>query len=105
MSTAWVPDACTLPTAEQPFRVAEFDQLFARTLQAVRRTAPTSLELELELAIDGRSEVDDLIARETSCCSFFTFTVTSVESGLLLGVTVPAGQIAVLDGFADRLSR
>jgi hypothetical protein len=24
----WAPDACTLPTAERPLRVAEFDDLF-----------------------------------------------------------------------------
>jgi hypothetical protein len=103
MSTAWVPDACTLPTAEQPLRVAEFDRLFARTLRGVRRTALTTLELELDSG--ARPELDELIARETKCCSFFTFTVTPGGSGLRLGVTVPAGQIAVLDGFADRLSR
>jgi len=37
---AWVPvDACTLPTREQPLRLAEFDELFASTLRAV--SAPT----------------------------------------------------------------
>ncbi|ONI78233.1 hypothetical protein BWI15_01770 [Kribbella sp. ALI-6-A] len=103
MSTSWVPDACTLPTAEQPLRVAEFDRLFARTLRSVRRTGPTAIELELGL--DARPELDDLIARETSCCSFFAFTVTSAGSGLRLGVTVPAAQTAVLDAFAERLPR
>ncbi|HET6741695.1 MAG TPA: hypothetical protein VFH76_22285 [Kribbella sp.] len=33
----WVPDACTLPTAERPFRVAEFDQLFAEHLRSTDR--------------------------------------------------------------------
>jgi hypothetical protein len=109
----WVPDACTLPTAEQPLRVAEFDQLFARTLRAVRRTGATTLELDL--ADEARPELDDLIARESSCCSFFTFTVTpglphepprpsaARPNGLLLEITVPPAQTAVLDALADRL--
>ena len=29
-SVGWVPQACTLPTVQQPLRVAEFDGLFAR---------------------------------------------------------------------------
>lgn len=99
----WVPDACTLPTAERPVRVAEFDQLFARTLHAVRRTGAATLELDL--AGDARPELDDLIARETACCSFFTFTVAPSASGLLLGITVPGPQSAVLDALADRLLR
>ena len=36
--TSWVPEACTLPTVEQPVRVAEFDELFA-TLDAMQRRA------------------------------------------------------------------
>jgi hypothetical protein len=103
MSTAWVPDACTLPTAEQPLRVAEFDRLFARTLRSVRRTGPATIELEL--ALDARPELDDLIARETDCCSFFAFSVTPAGSGLRVGVTVPAAQAAVLDAFTERLPR
>ena len=35
---AWVPEACTLPTVEQPVRVAEFDELFA-TLDAMQGRA------------------------------------------------------------------
>jgi hypothetical protein len=34
----WAPvDACTLPTADQPLRVAEWDDLFATSLRAVER--------------------------------------------------------------------
>ncbi|MEV4838269.1 hypothetical protein AB0K05_27425 [Nonomuraea sp. NPDC049486] len=43
LDQAWVPSACTLPTAEQPLRVAEFDALFADAVRAVARpdrTAP-----------------------------------------------------------------
>jgi hypothetical protein len=33
----WTPDACTLPTADRPLRVAEFDELFAFVVRAERR--------------------------------------------------------------------
>ena len=39
---SWAPvDACTLPTAEQPLRVAEWDGLFAESLRAVERPDAT----------------------------------------------------------------
>ncbi|MEV6282629.1 hypothetical protein [Kribbella sp. NPDC051770] len=94
----WVPDACTLPTAEQPLRVAEFDRLFARALRGVRRTGVTTLELDL--AADARAEVEELVARESECCSFFTFRV---EPGVLLVIDVPAERAGVLDALVERL--
>ena len=33
----WTPATCTLPTAEQPLRVAEFDDLFRECVIAVDR--------------------------------------------------------------------
>jgi hypothetical protein len=43
----WTPSACTLPTTEQPLRVAEFDDLFARHVLQVRREDATHLRLTL----------------------------------------------------------
>ncbi|MEU9473975.1 hypothetical protein AB0D78_47270 [Streptomyces avermitilis] len=34
--TTWIPASCTLPTTEQPLRVAEFDALFAERLTGRR---------------------------------------------------------------------
>ena len=41
----WVPEACTLPTVEQPLRLAEFDSLFATGLvdQETRGSARVAL--------------------------------------------------------------
>ncbi|ACZ87769.1 hypothetical protein [Streptosporangium roseum] len=47
-STNWAPAECTLPTAEQPLRVAEFDALFAGALRGHQRLAPTHLRLRLD---------------------------------------------------------
>ncbi|MGR6322226.1 hypothetical protein Q2K19_14510 [Micromonospora soli] len=100
---AWVPDACTLPTAERPLRLAEFDQFFADSVRAVDR--PSAQHLRLRLA--GTAQVEqmarDLTARESSCCTFFTFQLSRPEPGALaLDVRVPAAHVDVLDGVADR---
>ncbi len=42
-----VPAACTLPTAEQPLRLAEFDELYATAVQAVDVIAPTRTRMRL----------------------------------------------------------
>jgi len=92
------PEACTLPTAEVPLRVAEFSDLFASSLRSVSRLSPVSLRLSF--APGSAGEVRDLTARESECCSFFVFAL----SGDVLDVGVPAGHVAVLDGL-ERLAR
>ena len=96
----WAPQACTLPTAEQPLRVAEFDQLFATALRGLDRLAPTTLRLRL----DAKSEATarDLTTRETECCSFFTFTYTTSGNDILLDTTVPTAHADVLDALSTR---
>jgi hypothetical protein len=50
---AWVPEACTLPTVEQPLRLAEFDDLFATALRGQQWLSPTSLRWRLDPAGDA----------------------------------------------------
>lgn len=46
----WVPEACTLPTAQQPLRRAEFDELFASAVDNTERLSPQHLRLTLTRA-------------------------------------------------------
>ncbi|TWF79234.1 hypothetical protein FHX44_115162 [Pseudonocardia hierapolitana] len=102
-SDGWVAvDACTLPTEEQPLRAAEFDAVFATALNRVERPAPERLRLILDGSAVTASAVRDLVARESSCCSFFGFRLTASTDDLVLDVQVPAARIAVLDGLARR---
>ncbi|WBQ04381.1 hypothetical protein [Kribbella sp. CA-293567] len=97
----WVPQACTLPTAEQPLRNAEFDHLFATGLLGLDRLAPTRLQLRLDAATEATAR--DLAARETTCCSFFAFDYAPAADGeLLVEVSVPTAHVAVLDALATR---
>lgn len=98
----WVPQACTLPTAERPLRVAEFDALFAAALGPANRMARDRLRLHVADDPGVAATVADLIARETACCSFFHFDVTSWHGELCIDVQVPQPQVAVLDAVQRR---
>ncbi|WP_433412878.1 hypothetical protein ACQP1V_27020 [Microtetraspora malaysiensis] len=98
----WAPAECTLPTEERPLRVAEFDELFAFALYGLERVGPTHLRLMLDGGAQVEETVRDLTARETSCCSFFSFGLTPGVEGLALDIEVPAVHARVLDGLAAR---
>jgi hypothetical protein len=93
------PDACTLPTADRPLRVAEFGALFAAALRGQRRVSPTVLRWDLDPAAEATAR--DLTRRESECCSFFTFTFTPGPAALRLDVEVPATQTEVLDSLSE----
>jgi hypothetical protein len=101
MTSARVPDACTLPTAEQPIRVAEFDELFTNQVVSATRRSPTQLVLQLRPGC--ADTVRDLTERESQCCSFFTFTVRDEPDAVVLDIVVPAAYQDVLDGMERRL--
>ncbi|WP_067499756.1 hypothetical protein [Actinoplanes sp. TFC3] len=120
----WVPGACTLPSVERPLRVAEFDELLATTLRGQQRLSPTVLSWDLDPSYEAKAR--DLTARESKCCSFFTFAfaasgdasgdanvrasgdandeVSDNTSGraLRLDIEVPAAHTAVLDALQRR---
>ena len=91
-----VPDACTLPTAERPLRLAEFRELFAEAVDDVERVDVTHVRLHLSGPGGLADRVRDLAAREAECCSFFTFTVTAHGEAVILDVEVPAAYADVL---------
>jgi hypothetical protein len=99
---AWVPAACTLPTAERPLRVAEFDELFTTSARGSERTDPTRLRIVLDPTPEVAARAASLVVREVGCCSFFSFAVVAAGGELRLEVTVPDTQVAVLDALQER---
>lgn len=93
-------DACTLPTVERPLRLAEFDDLFRESVVGVAR-AGLSTTLTLRDADGLRERVLDLTRRESSCCSFFGFTVGG-DDLVTLQITVPPAYAHILDALTDR---
>ncbi|MGK5440237.1 hypothetical protein ACSNN7_00150 [Micromonospora sp. URMC 105] len=102
-TAGWVPDACTLPTADRPLRLAEFDRFFSDAVRGVDRLSPQHLRLRLDGAARVEEAARDLTDRESSCCSFFAFHLSRPDPGsLTLDVRVPAAQVDVLDALAAR---
>ncbi|MER7591056.1 hypothetical protein ABTW72_26320 [Micromonospora sp. NPDC127501] len=97
---AWVPESCTLPRGQRPLRLAEFDDLFAAALLAQQRLSPTELRWRLDPTAEATAR--DLIGRESSCCSFFSFALAAGTGTLRLDVQVPAAHVDVLDALALR---
>ena len=95
----WAPGACTLPTAERPLRVAEFDHLFSFVVHAERRD-PQRLELVLRGIVEAPAR--DLARRESECCSFFTFEFDVVDEAVVMRIGVPPEHVAVLDALEAR---
>ncbi len=93
--------ACTMPSAERPLRLAEFDGLFA---DAVRRVEGDGELVQLRMAGPAglRERVRDLTDRESSCCSFFGFGLAGSDDDLVLTVRVPAEHREILAALADR---
>ena len=96
------PDACALPTADRPLRLAEWDELFAAATTGVRRSDPNRATFQLHPDPAVAAQAADLTVRETQCCSFFTFDLMATGGELQLTVTVPTEHVPVLDALAGR---
>ncbi|MEU4219369.1 hypothetical protein [Actinoplanes sp. NPDC026623] len=101
-----VPEACTLPTAERPVRLAEFGDLFATAVHRVDPVDATRARLHLTGAAGLAARVRDLAARETECCSFFTLTTTTAQAtdgeAVVLDIEVPPAHAGVLASLTRR---
>jgi hypothetical protein len=98
----WVPAACTLPTAEQPVRRAEFDDLFADDVLAIHRESPRRLRLELRADPETASRAAALAVKESGCCSFFTFDLAIADGAVSLRIETGPTQEAVLAALGAR---
>lgn len=95
--------ACTLPTAERPLRLAEFDDLFESSLRSLEQTDDTHARLLLAGGSGLAVRTQRLADAESSCCSFFTFTVTTLEEdGVMFDIEVPEAYADVLAGLVAR---
>jgi hypothetical protein len=101
-ANGWVPSACTLPTAERPLRLAEFDHFFRTAVHRATRTERT--HLDLEISPESEASARDLANRETSCCSFFEFAFTPTTHTVVMSIGVPDEHVDVLDALQARVT-
>lgn len=96
-------DACTLPDADRPLRLAEFDELFRSSLRSIDRAGQTRARLLLAGPSGLAGRTQQLADAETACCSFFTFGVASMNDDVVaLDVEVPAAYAQVLAALLAR---
>ena len=88
------PEACTLPTFARPLRIVEFADLFASAKSKFVRNSATRATLALPL--DALDQARALAARETACCSFFSFRVEQAGDHTHMTIEVPAHYADVL---------
>ena len=95
------PEACSLPLADQPGRVAEWDTLFA---DAVCDVSPIEggVRVVVDRAVASPAAVADLADRESQCCSFFEFAVVVGDRSLRLDVTSDSGHAEGVEALAAR---
>jgi hypothetical protein len=101
MEDLMTTDACTLPTAERPLRLAEFDALFSEWVRRVER-GDESVRLHLTGPVGLGDQVRDLAERESTCCSFFTFAVAGPDDDLSLDISVPVERRDILSALRER---
>jgi hypothetical protein len=94
-------DACTLPPAARPTRLAELDALFSSSARSVSRDRD-GVRVRLVGGAGLRDRVEDLAARESACCTFFTFAVDGHDRDVTLGISVPEERRDLLAALADR---
>ena len=98
----WVPAACTLPTAEQPLRRQEFDDLFTEDVLSVNKPSPLEVRFELRPDAEVAARAAGLAAKETGCCSFFTFGLTITDGTVSMTVTTEPAHGPVLAALGAR---
>jgi uncharacterized protein YceH (UPF0502 family) len=100
------PRVCTLPTAERPLRLAEFESLFAEHLDHVTWTDDRTAVFRLTGGDDVASLARDLGDRESRCCSFFSFEVAQPAASVVtMQVRVPRRYRTVLQAMVDQAAR
>jgi hypothetical protein len=96
------PSACTLPAAELPGRLAEFDAAFAAGLREAELVSPTHARWVFTADQARARSLAGLLRREQECCSFFGFGQRADGDTVTVDVTVPPGQADVLAALARR---
>ena len=86
-----IEDFCTLPAAAQPLRLMEFDELFRSQVRPPQQIDARPVEFTFAGAEGLHAKVSDLVARESTCCSFFEFTIDEHAQACLITITSCCG--------------
>jgi hypothetical protein len=93
-----LPIACTLTSDATNDRVAFIDKLAEDGLIA-RESTHAGVRVRLRDTEDVARRTRDLIAAESSCCPFLTFSLEHVDGELVLEISGPEEAAPVVDLF------
>ena len=91
--TKSIPVACTLGASGLAAQARRWEQLMARALTG-REETPDGLRLSFRP--EAEDELRALVAVETGCCAWATWTVEPAEGAVVLGVRSAGEGIATL---------
>ncbi len=98
--------ACTLGAGDFKERVAGIRALASRSLRSSHRKP---LQLRLVYGPEALAEVEDLVAKESDCCSFLAFDLRHDDQCVRLTITAPVEAFSAADElfahFAPDLAR
>jgi hypothetical protein len=93
-----LPIACTLTPSAMTDRLAFIDDLGRDGLIA-REATESGLRVRLRGTADIERRTRELIAAESSCCSFMTFSLERVDDVLVLDITGPPDARPIIEQF------
>ena len=93
-----LPIACTLTSDAMTDRVALIEKLAEDGLIA-RKSTDVGVRVRLRDTEDIARRTRDLIAAESSCCSFLTFSLEHLDGELVLEISGPDEARPVVDLF------
>lgn len=98
--------ACTLGAGDFKERVVGIRALAARSLLSSHRKP---LQLALVYRLEALADVEDLVAKESDCCSFLVFDLQHDALAVRLTITAPVDALAaageLFAHFAPELAR
>jgi len=89
-----LPIACTLSAAQQAQRVASSKAVIAGKLL---EATPTERGASMRFRSEAESDLRELIAAESKCCSFLEFDLQPEGETLRLTVEGPEGSRPIID--------
>lgn len=100
--TTEIPIACSLSADDYAERLAQVERLGRRAfVSATARPGGADITLRDEAGI--RQEVDAIVAAETSCCPFLTFSTGEAGDSIVLSIDGPVEAAPVVDDLLARL--
>lgn len=97
------PIACTIDAGEMPARIADVEA-FGRGAFLSGETGSDAATLLFAHSEENERRLTEIVAAESTCCAFLTFSQSREDGTLVLRINAPEGGEAMLRTLAAALS-